>query len=150
MLERNGIYIPATYYETEYTYISGSHHTAKNLDYVATPINMVKGAYTFTKSAVELQLIRHHKRLDHAPIGLKLQMAILWQNSKKAVGMDRTGIMECLLHGKKRDTLLAKIDEQCAQNQSQFDNIWEEQSPTKQYEIIRKIVHDNIKRYIIK
>ena len=63
--------------------------------------------------------------------------------------MDRTDIMECLLHGKKRDTLLAKIDEQCAQNQTQFDIIWEEQSPTKQYEMIRKVVHDNSKRYIV-
>ena len=45
---------------------------------------------------------------------------------------------------KKGDKLLANIDEQCARNQSQFENIWEEQSPTKQYEMIRKIVHDAI------
>ena len=71
-------------------------------------------------------------------------MEMLWQNSERAVGIDRNDIMECLLHGKEKDKLLANIDEQCARNQSQFENSWEEQSPTKQYEMIRKIVHDAI------
>ena len=59
MLEDMGMYLPTTHYPIEHSFVSGAHHTSKTIDFIAIPHNMqnmVYNAYTFTKSAVILQV----------------------------------------------------------------------------------------------